>query len=84
MAGIGHFFRRAFYFRNAPEDARVPEHGIAPRSDDTEVETSRRSDPELDADLHMEAAAPADTDTEAGAGGGGGIRPLKPRKPADS
>ncbi|MCB8839205.1 hypothetical protein [Aurantimonas sp. VKM B-3413] len=74
MAEKKGFFRRIFSFGSDPEDARVPEHGEAPRPSDTEVGRADAPDP----DLRPQAAANTLTDEEAGAdvADGGGITPL--------
>ncbi|WP_102960685.1 hypothetical protein [Mangrovicella endophytica] len=76
MAEKKGFFRRIFSFANAPEDDRVPEHAMAPRSDDTLVGVTPGAP---DPDLHHPALADAQADAEAGASpdDGGGITPLK-------
>lgn len=66
--------RREIYPRGADEDTRVPEEGVAPASNDTEVKVNNAPD----ADLHTPAAAPADADAEAGAPAGS-IKPLTAR-----
>ncbi|MEX6505764.1 hypothetical protein [Jiella sp. M17.18] len=80
MSDRSHEGERPVHPFGAKEDARVPEHGEAPRANDVEAERPASPDP----DLHAPAAAPTDTDSEAGADAAdeatGSITPLKERK----